>query len=144
MQDAITQYTWISTKSQTKTILAKKTQIHNIYLLSIEWTIKLPITENKSICTLATLTRWLKLSTMFAISPSTLCNNDFCFWAAAAAAAAVGPLPLPGPPLFILSSPLTRLNHAHLFFSNFHNESWERESIKWTKKYIMNFFDKSL
>ena len=69
--------------------------------------------------TLATLTRWLKLSTILAMSPSTLCSKVFCFWAAAAAAAAVGPLPAPpppppnpppaaGPPLFIF------LLHSHL------------------------------
>ena len=61
--------------------------------------------------TLATLTRWLKLSTMLAISPSTLCNSVFCFCAMAEAAVVVGPLSALGAPpnpdapaLFILLS----------------------------------------
>lgn len=63
--------------------------------------------------TLETLTRWLKWSTMLAMSVSTLSSHFFCFLAAANAAADVGPLPVPPPtpapappppppPLFIL------------------------------------------
>lgn len=56
--------------------------------------------------TLATFTRWLKLSTIFPMSVSTLCKSVFCFCAAAAVAAAVGPLPLANAaaptPLFII------------------------------------------
>ncbi|PON79585.1 hypothetical protein TorRG33x02_235400, partial [Trema orientale] len=63
--------------------------------------------------TLETLTKWLKLSTMFPMSVSTLCINAFCFCAAAAAAAAVGPLPppplpaTPPPPALFISLSLS-------------------------------------
>lgn len=84
--------------------------------------------------TLATLTRWVKLSTMWAISVSTLCISAFCFCAAAAAAAAVGPLPPPPPPpiaippaLFIFS--VTDNNATLLNWKGRKTQQWPQGQI---------------